>query len=165
MRDYAETSIQPHLNKWILSVYLQIIDVWQASWLGECLRLQDLSRCMKIYCFCIVLLLFGSCNKRSTCAAYQEVGAFGIPDENYEPSGYIIVERNKRTGRVKKVGKVRKVQYTSRTEKSKLFRNERKFIKDGELFPDAKKSKKTKSAKRDKKSEKNQEQEEEPLTE
>ena len=115
---------------------------------------------MKAYYFFVavmVIVFLGSCNKRSTCAAYQEVGAFGIPDENYEPSNYIIVQRNKKTGRVKKVGKVRKVQYTSRAEKSKLFKKEKKFIKDGELFPDEKKNKKAKSAKKSKKTQEEEE--------
>lgn len=122
---------------------------------------------MKAYFFFVaiaILVLFGNCNKRSTCAAYQEVGAFGIPDENYEPSNYIIVQRNKKTGRVKKVGKVRKVQYTSRSEKSKLFRKKRKFIKDGEIFPEEKKNKKVKSAKKAKKAKELQEEEDENST-
>jgi hypothetical protein len=99
-----------------------------------------------------ILIALGSCKKRSTCATYQEVGAFGIPDENYEPSNYIIVQRNKKTGKVKKVGKVRKVQYASRAEKSRLFRKEKKFIKDKELFPDVKDNKKPKKSKKSKKS-------------
>jgi len=93
-----------------------------------------------------ILIALGSCKKRSTCATYQEVGAFGIPDENYEPSNYIIVQRNKKTG------KVRKVQYASRAEKSRLFRKEKKFIKDKELFPDVKDNKKPKKSKKSKKS-------------
>jgi len=117
-----------------------------------------------IFFVVVALLSFSSCNKRSSCAAYQEVGAFGIPDENYEPSNYIIVQRNKKTGKVKKVGKVRKVQYASRTEKSKLFRKEKKFVKDKELFPDVKESRKPKNAKKSKKSKKSQEEQEETET-
>jgi hypothetical protein len=122
---------------------------------------------MKTFCFfvaTIFLLFLGSCNKRSTCAAYQEVGAFGIPDENYEPSNYIIVQRNKKTGRVKKVGKVRKVQYTSLSEKSKLFNKEKKFIKDSEIFPDEKKSKRAKKSKKAKKSKQQEDEEEDTPT-
>ncbi|GAB4127409.1 MAG: hypothetical protein OHK0045_19820 [Raineya sp.] len=120
---------------------------------------------MKAYYFFVavtILFFLGSCNKRSTCAAYQEVGAFGIPDENYEPSQYIIVQRNKKTGRVKKVGKVRKVQYTSRTQKSRLFRKEKKLIKDGELFPEEKPNRKAKKAKKAKKSKQQEDEEETP---
>lgn len=94
--------------------------------------------------------LFTDCNKRSRCPAYQEVGALGIPDENYEPNNYIIVQRNKKTGLVKKVGKVKKVRYTSRTQKSKLLRKDKKYIKDTEIFPDTKNNKKAKKSKKKK---------------
>ncbi len=105
------------------------------------------------YIICIALIslfLFTDCNKRSRCPAYQEVGALGIPDDNYEPTNYIIVQRNKKTGLIKKVGKVKKVRYTSREEKSKLIRKEKKYIKDNEIFPDVKNSKKAKRQKKKK---------------
>jgi|JI8StandDraft_2_1071088.scaffolds.fasta_scaffold02511_2 hypothetical protein len=105
------------------------------------------------YIICLALFslfFFTDCNKRSRCPAYQEVGALGIPDDNYEPTNYIIVQRNKKTGLVKKVGKVKKVRYTSREEKSKLLRKEKKYIKDTEIFPDVKNSKKAKKKKKNK---------------
>ena len=76
------------------------------------------------------------------------MGALGIPDDNYEPTNYIIVQRNKKTGLVKKVGKAKKTRYTSREEKSKLLRKEKRFIKDNEIFPDIKNSKKSKKSKK-----------------
>jgi hypothetical protein len=104
----------------------------------------------------LFLLLFSDCNKRSRCAAYQEVGALGIPDDNYEPTNYIIVQRNKKTGLVKKVGSAKKKHYSTRTQKSKIYRQEKRLVKDNELFPDYKKNKKaSKRAKNAKRTDEN----------
>ncbi|MDX1902521.1 MAG: hypothetical protein SFU27_00055 [Thermonemataceae bacterium] len=107
---------------------------------------------MKYIIYLSLLLILGACNKRSQCAAYQDVGAWGIPDENYEPSNYIIVQRDKKTGLVKKVDNVKKVKYTSRKQKSRIYlKNEKKYIKDKDIFPEikAKKTKKKSKKKKD----------------
>lgn len=107
---------------------------------------------MKYIIYLSLLLILGACNKRSQCAAYQDVGAWGIPDDNYEPSNYIIVQRDKKTGLVKKVDNVKKIKYTSRKQKSRIYlKNEKKYIKDKDIFPEikAKKTKKKSKKKKD----------------
>lgn len=90
------------------------------------------------YLFYIVFIgLIFACNRKpSTCASYQEVGTVAIPEDGYVPTNFIITERHDKTGLVKKVGGVSKKKHKTRAKQSKIFRKEKKFIKDKELFPD-----------------------------
>ncbi|PKQ70211.1 hypothetical protein [Raineya orbicola] len=115
------------------------------------------------YITCIWLIF--ACNRKpSTCAAYQEVGTVAIPEDGYVPTNFIITERHSKTGLVKKVGGVSKKKHKTRAEQSKIFRKEKKFIKDKELFPDnnskATRKKKSKKSKRAKNA--NEEEQEQP---
>jgi len=107
---------------------------------------------MRYFIYLSLILLLGACNKRSQCAAYQEVGAWGIPDENYEPSNYISVQRDKKTGLVKKVDNEKNKKYSSRKQKSRLYMtNEKRYIKDKDIFPEIKAKKVKKKSKKNKK--------------
>lgn len=110
---------------------------------------------MKYLFYIVFIWVIFACNRKpSTCAAYQEVGTVAIPEDGYVPTNFIITERHSKTGLVKKVGGVSKKKHKTRAQQSKIFRKEKKFIKDKELFPDTdskasrkKKAKKAKKAK------------------
>ncbi|MCS6794963.1 MAG: hypothetical protein RMJ97_02685 [Raineya sp.] len=93
---------------------------------------------MKNYCYILIVLLLFACNRKpSTCAAYQDIGTVAIPEDDYVPTNFIITERQTKTGLVKKVGGVNKKRHKTRRELSKLFKKEKKYIKDKEIFPES----------------------------